>query len=160
MSSPTDEADAIPRASTRALLWKSFLTVSVVLPWGMIACLSIFMSGLAMGTGNTSDDALIRALAPVAPGILLWFAYSLGVSICTERRHLGIILGLALGWLYLSLWLLEKMPALLPQLLSPQDDMQLTKSVLTLYITGAGWLTSLSYLLSRLRSMRASLAKE
>lgn len=160
MSSPTEEADAIPRASTRILLWKSFLTVSVVLPWGMIACLSIFMSGLAMGTGSTSDYAFIRSLAPVAPGILLWFAYSLGVSICTERRNLGIILGLVLGWLYLSLWLFENMPALLSQLLSPKDDINLLKTVLTLYVTGAGWLTSLGFLLSRLLSMRGLPAKE
>lgn len=160
MSGPTEETDAIPRASTRILLWKSFLTVSVVLPWGMIACLSIFMSGLAMGTGSTSDYAFIRSLAPVAPAILLWFAYSLGVSICTARRHSGIILGLALGWLYLSLWLIENMPELLPRLLSPKDDMELLRTVLTLYVTGSGWLTSSGLLLSRLLSMRACPAKE
>lgn len=160
MSSPTDTEDAISRASTLVLLLKSFLTVSVVLPWGMIACLSIFMSGLAMGTGSTSSYAFIRALALAAPAILLWFAYSLGVSICTERRHCGIILGLALGWLYLSLWLFGNMPTLLPRLLSPRDDTELLSTVLTLYVTSSGWLTSSCFLLSRLPSMRARSAKE
>lgn len=160
MSGSTDEEDAIPRTCIHVLLWKSFLTVSVVLPWGMIACLSIVTSGLAMGTGSTSSYAFIRSVAPVAPAILLWFAYSLGVSICTVRRHGGIILGLALGWLYLSLWLFENMPALLPRLRSPKDDVELLRTVLTLYITGSGWITSSGLLLRRLQSMRSRPARE
>jgi hypothetical protein len=154
MSDLTDEADS-PRISTRAALWKSFLTVSVVLPWGMIACLSVFMSGLAMGTGSTSNNAIIRSITPIAPAILLWFAYSLGVSICSKRREFSVIMGLILGWLYLSLWLSEATPGMILQLFSPKNDVELLKGVLVSYITGAGWLVSSGFLLFWLKAKMA-----
>lgn len=142
-----DEASSVTPISTRSALWKSFLTVSVVLPWGTIACLSIFLSGFAMGTGSNSDNYLIRSASPILPAILLWFAYSLGVSICTTRRGSGIIIGLILGWLFLSIWCYETMPNMILKLFSPKNDEELLKAILTSYIAGAGWFVSFGFLL-------------
>ena len=147
MSDFTNQSNSVTPISTRSALWKSFLTVSVVLPWGMIACLSIFLSGVAMGTGSNSDNYLIRSAAPFLPAILLWFAYSLGVSISTKRRGSGIIIGLFLGWLLLSIWSYETMPNMILKLFSPKNDEELLKAVLTSYILAAGWLVSFGLLL-------------
>ena len=150
MSSTADEDISAGAVSSLVVAWKAFVTVSVIGPLAMFGLMGMLITLSFGGAAIPSSNQLIReALSPIWPTLLIWFAYSLGVLVWTDRRTTDIKAGLFSGWLLLLLWLIEKSPAALQTFSSSSDPKQITGALLPLYIAGLGLLIPLGIIWRR-----------
>lgn len=84
--------------------WKVIATVLIVIPLTLVTCgfslMAVLMGlGALMGSGVPAVGALLLGLA----GLAGWYLYSLIASFWLDRRSAGIILGLIVGLIILSI---------------------------------------------------------
>lgn len=138
--------------TSRAAIWGAFVTVFVICPWSMVALWAVLLTSWFSGVGFATNIPVVRDLpSPIWAALLIWFVHSLGVSVWTQCRNKGSLIGLIIGWLLVSVVMVDRLPDMIKVLVSSADTTELLRATLSTVVLALGLMVSGTIIVQRCR---------